>query len=331
MAAIRIKSLVLSMTMSLAGLTSASSAEKVVYQLGWVPGGSNAIEYVAKARGLFAAEGLDVDILSGNGGSDTLTRVAAGAADIGIVGIESVMGALAEQKLPVKVVFALYNKKPDSIHVPASSPVKAIADLKGRKLATASFSSSNVVWPIFAKRNGLDPASVELMKVDAAAVAPMMAAGQADALINWVTVAALDAAVMKEAGKGMRVIPWSDFGYEGYGQSLVVSENLLSKKPEVVKAFLRAFVKATAIAIADPRDAGNAIHEIVPEVDPVIASQEFAASIPLIQNEISKKDGLGAIEANRLKTTWDWVAQSRSLPQDAINPAALIDMTYLPK
>jgi NitT/TauT family transport system substrate-binding protein len=309
---------------------SPSSLEKVVFQLGWVPGGDNGIEYLALANGIFAEQRLDVTILSGNGSADTLTKVAAGAADFGLVGMESLMSAHAQSKeIPVKAVFGLYNKKPDDVEIPVGSSIKTIADLAGKKVAIGSFSSSNVVWPLFAKLNGLDPAKVELLKVDSGSLAPMLATGKVEAILNWVTVAPHDAAVMKAAGKDLTVIPWSKFGYEGYGQSIVASKSVLAKRPDVVKAFLRAYERAAAIAIKDPAAAGAAVHKIVPNVDPAVASQEFAASIPLISNEISEKEGIGALVPARLRATWEWVAKSQSLDINAIDPPTLVDMTYL--
>jgi NitT/TauT family transport system substrate-binding protein len=330
MGPLRYLSLVLTAALTFAGGSAAFAAEKVVFQLGWVPGGDNGIEYLALADGIFAQEGLDVTILSGNGSADTLTKVAAGAADLGLVGMENLMSAHAQNKeIPVKAIFGLYNKKPDDVEIPVGSPIKSVTDLAGKKVAIGSFSSSNVVWPLFAKLNGLDPAKVELLKVDSGSLAPMLATGKVDAILNWVTVAPHDAAVMKAAGKNLTIIPWSKFGYEGYGQSIVTSEAMLAKRPEVVKAFLRAYKKAAAIAIKDPAAAGAAVHKMVANVDPTVAAQEFAASIPLIANEISEKDGIGALVPARLKTTWEWVAKSQSLDINAIDPPMLVDMSYL--
>jgi NitT/TauT family transport system substrate-binding protein len=65
----------------------------------------------------------------------------------------------------------------------ACSPIKTIKDLAGRSLATATFSSSNALWPVIARANGLDPDSVKLLKVDNNALGPMLASGRVDATI----------------------------------------------------------------------------------------------------------------------------------------------------
>lgn len=326
----RVTGALFGLAIALSGAGSAGAAEKVVYQLGWVPGGSNAIEYLAVTGGFFAAEGLEVQILSGNGASDALTRVAAGTADIGAIGIEALMAAEAEGHVPARAVFSLYSKKPDSINTGADSGITRIADLAGKRIGTAAYSSSNVVWPVFARKNGLDPATIKVTQVDASALAPLMASGQVDAIINWITTAPLDAAVMEAAGRKMRVIPWSDYGYEGYSQSLVAGDSFLKARPGVARAFLRAIIKATDAAIADPAKAAEAIHQLVPEIDPAIAAQEFTASIPLIRNDVTAADGYGTFKPERLKATWGWVAESRNLKPDAINPETIVDTAFLP-
>jgi len=68
----------------------------------------------------------------------------------------------------------------------------------------------------------------------------------------------------------------------------------------------------------------------VPEIDAKKAAAEFRSSIPLIQNEVSAKDGIGVFEPVLLKTTWEWVAQSMNYPVDKLDPETLVDRRFLP-
>lgn len=328
---IRLRLAALAATLTLALGTAAGAAEPVIYQLGWVPGGTNAIEYYALAKGYFAAEGLDVTIRSGNGATDTLSKVAAGAADIGNVGLDAALAAAAEQKVPAKVIYALFTKNPGSIHVGAGSGITTLADLAGKKIALPAYSSTTVTWPLFARRNGLDPDRIDTVKVDASALAPMLASGQVDAIVNWVTVAPLDRAVMAAAGREMVVIPMSEHGLESYSAALAAGDTFLEQRPEVARAFLRALAKATPAAIADPDGAAAAIHALVPEVDAAIAAQEFRAAIPLIENEVTRAAGLGRFDPAQVAKTWDWVAQSQGFAPAALDPMSVIDMSFVPE
>jgi NitT/TauT family transport system substrate-binding protein len=134
-----------------------------------------------------------------------------------------------------------------------------------------------------------------------------------------------------ETGKTLKVIAWSDYGFDGYGLSVFASEKMLAERPETVKKFMRAYVKATALAIADPTAAATALKAMVPEVDVDVARAQFAASVPLMVNDISKKDGAGAFEKALLAKTWKWTAEAQNMPLDKLDLESAVDRSFLPK
>ena len=231
----------------------------------------------------------------------------------------------------VKALASIYTLQPDAIFTTEGSGISTLKDLAGKTVATATFSSSNVSWPLVLKANGIDPAKVDLLKADPGALAPMLAAGKVAATINWVTVAPAFVKPLAETGKKLKVIAWSDYGFDGYGLSVFASEKILTQRPETVKKFMRAYMKATAAAIADPMAAAKALKAMVPEVDVEVARAQFAASIPLIVNSISKKDGEGAFEKALLAKTWKWTAEAQNMPLDKIDPETAVDRSFLPK
>jgi len=195
----------------------AFAADKVVYQLDWLPSGEETFPYVAQKEGYFAAANLDVEIRIGRGTTDVLAKMSTGNAEFGSGGLGALMQAAAQGPIPVKAVLSIFNKQPDAIFTYEGSGIKTIKDLAGRTVATATFTSSNALWPVVADINGLDISKVKLIKTDPTATAAMVATGKADALINWVTSGGEIEAVLKEAGKKMVVLPWSEFGLDGYG------------------------------------------------------------------------------------------------------------------
>jgi len=309
----------------------AFAAEKVTFMIDWLPAGDKAVPYLGVQKGLFAAEGLDVTIQSGRGSSDVVTKLGTGAADLGTGGLAALLQARAENPVPVKAVMSIYTLQPDAIFTTEGSGISSLKDVAGKTIATATFSSSNVAWPLVLKANGIDPAKVDLLKADPGALAPMLAAGKVVATINWVTVAPAFAKPLAEVGKKLKVIQWSDYGFDGYGLSVFASEKMLKERPETVKKFMRAYLKATAMAIADPTAAATALKAMVPEVDVDVAREQFAASIPLMVNETSKKDGEGAFDKALLARTWKWTAEAQNMPLDKLDPEAAVDRSFLPK
>jgi NitT/TauT family transport system substrate-binding protein len=309
----------------------AVAAEKVVFMIDWLPAGDKAVPYLGVQDGLFAAEGLDVTIQSGRGSSDVVTKLGTGAADMGTGGLAALLQARAQTPVAVKAVASIYTLQPDAIFTIDGSGISSLKDVVGKTVATATFSSSNVVWPLVLKANEIDPAKVDLLKADPGALAPMLATGKVAATINWVTVAPAFAKPLSETGKKLKVIAWSDYGFDGYGLSVFASEKILTERPETVKKFMRAYMKATAKAIADPKAAAMALKAMVPEVDAEVARAQFAASVPLIVNAISKKDGEGAFDKALLAKTWKWTAEAQNMPLDKLDPEATVDRSFLPK
>lgn len=307
---------------------AALAADQVRWLNDWLPAGDKAVIYLGVEQGLFAAEDIEVNIGTARGGSDVVTKLATRSADFGTAGLASVLQAKAQGPVPVLAVAPIYNKQPDAIFTTEGAGIEKFTDIVGKTVATPTFSASNVVWPLLLERNGIDPDQVKLLKLDPGALAPMLATGKVDATINWVTVAPGFSRALDEADKTLKVIPWSDYGFEGYGLSLVASEAFLKDKPEVAKRFVKAYRKAQQMALENPAAAAAALKKAVPEIDEAMAVAQFEASIPLISNEISQAEGTARFAPERLQTTWEWVAKAQNLDMDALDPATAVDGSY---
>jgi NitT/TauT family transport system substrate-binding protein len=308
---------------------AARAAEKATVVLDWLPGGTKAVVYVAVAEGFFAREGLDVTIEHARGTTDALTKLAVGHAQFATGGMSSLYEAIAESKIPVKAVMSFFSKQPDALFVVKDSKIKTISDVVGATVGTTTFTSSNTLWPVFLAKNSIDPSTVKLMKFDPGAIAAMLATGRVDATINWVTQAVTFQDVLAQAGKELRIIPWSDFGLDGYGWSLFVSDTVAKQQPDMVRAFVRAMAKAVEFSIANPALAGRSVNAIAPAVAPDKATAEFKTTIALIKNEVSDKYGMGTFEPALLKKTWLWVAESQKYAPDRVEPEAAVDRSFV--
>ncbi|MEP1582429.1 MAG: hypothetical protein ABJK18_07790, partial [Marinobacter sp.] len=101
----------------------------------------------------------------------------------------------------------------------------------------------------------------------------------------------------------------------------------LSERPEVAKRFLRAFDKSLKFTSENPRKAAEALNSMVPEVDVDVATGQIGDTMKLVMNDVSDRDGLGALTEERVALTWSWVAQAEKLAGDALDPEIIIDRT----
>jgi len=151
-------------TAVVAGLTAQPSRAQQVSVSAAVIGVSVSIwpAIVAKEKGFFKEEGLDVDIFTAGSSARSLQQVAAGVANFGSSSMVDTVRAIdsgAELK-------AFTNSLAVGTHsVIAAKEVKSFADLKGKRVMTGGQGDiTNLWWKAAAKQNGLDPnKDVELL------------------------------------------------------------------------------------------------------------------------------------------------------------------------
>ena len=310
---------------------SAEAAEKLVYMNDWLPGGDKALPFYAVQKGLFAKAGLEVVVQTARGSSEGITRIGTRSADVGSGGLAALLQARAENKVPVKAVLSIFTMQPDAIFTVEGSGIHSLKDLEGKKVATATFTSSNVIWPLVLEKNGVAESKVTLIKVDPAALVPLLATGQVDATINWSTASPAFVVALGGVGKKLKIVPWSEYGFEGYGYSLFASERMIAERPDALRAFVKVFMEGMKMALADPRDVAAAMKAMFPEMDTALVEQQFRTIMPLINNPIMTAEGLGAFHKERLFKTWEWTAKAQHMPLDRIDPETAIDRSFIPK
>ena len=321
------------MAVALAGgclARAALAADKVTFQLDWLPGGDKSPVYLGVQKGFFEEENLEVTISVGRGSTDAITRIATGQADIGSADIAALMAARArDESVPVKAVYSIFNQAPHAFFALEKSGIRTLTDIVGKKVATSPFTSSNAFLPLVLKENGLPEDAVNLTKADPGALGPMLVNGGTDAIIAWVTNIPLFENQAAETGSTLVVVPWSSAGLELYSSSVVASERFLNERPEVAKRFLKAFDKSLRYVRDNPAEAAAALKAMVPEVDETVVEKQVGATMPLVFNTVTERDGLGALTQERVAMTWNWVSLAENLPADALDPESVVDRSLL--
>src|SRR5215210_4893270 len=132
----------------------AAAADKVVLMLNWYVYGEHAPFYYGKAKGIFAAEGIDLEIQEGRGSAATTQAVAAKTANFGYVDVPTMMRA-AVKGAPIVATGVLLQTSPMSAMGFVEKNIKKPEDIKGKTVAITPADSMTQIWPLFLKKTGL--------------------------------------------------------------------------------------------------------------------------------------------------------------------------------
>ena len=166
-----------------AALTSpARASDKLTLLLDWFVNPDHAPLIVAKNGGIFAAHGLDVELIAPADPSDPPKLVAAGKADVA-VSYQPQLHIQVGEGLPLRRFGTLVATPLNSLVVLRDGPVKTIADLKGRKVGFSVGGFEDALLRAMLEKHGLKLTDVTLVNVNFA-LSPALLSGQVDAVIG---------------------------------------------------------------------------------------------------------------------------------------------------
>lgn len=278
---------------------SAEKMEKVDFQLNWKITGNHAAYYVALENGWFEENGLDVNIIIGQGSGYTVQALDTGKADIGIADAPVAVSGRAKGA-EVKIVGILFDQHPNSMFFWKESGITKPQDLVGKTVAVPASDGHKVMWPAWAQQIGIDPDSVDFVNIEPAAKVGTLSNKQADVVFELYTSMPFFQKAMPADQVGN--ILWADHGFDIYAHSIIARDDVISDRPEVVQAFLDAAYRGWEFALNNPREAIEILNKYHPiNVDDYTKNLETASTF--FQTERYKTKGIGYIDPERIAAT----------------------------
>lgn len=163
----------------------ASAADRIPITIGWQPTMNGARFFLAEAQNLFDKEGLEVKLVRFNAGPPFFAAFQSGSIDIGFMGIQPAVTAIA-QGIPVKVV-AIENNAggAEALVARKDSGIKTLKDMRGKKIATRRGSSAHTALLSGLAAGGLSLSDIQLVDLDVSALMPAFEKGDIDAAWYW--------------------------------------------------------------------------------------------------------------------------------------------------
>jgi len=224
---------------------------------------------------IFEAEGIEVEVTSFRGDAQLQQALAAGSLDVGL-GSGPGLGFRAKGA-PAIGVAAMYGPPANlALVVPSGSPIRTIADLKGKRIGVTT-AGSLTDWLVreLSRQQGWGSDGIQIL-----------ALGQMQARLAAIQRGELDGMVieaatgyeLEEAGKARNFLLFGDIAKDFYTHVIFATDDLIEKRPDLLRRFLRGWFKTIAFMRAH-KDFVVASEARTIEVKPSIAAKIYDAQI----------------------------------------------------
>ena len=333
-----------SLAFVLAGIFLAAPAfaqpklDKFPFRLNWTLYGEHAAFFVARDKGFYAQEGLEVEIQEGSGSTTVSQLVANSTSPVAYVDAATMMRGVGAG-MPIRAVGVTLQQSPMAFiyRADAARPTK-IAEIKGSRIAITAGDASLAIFTAFMGKLGMKLEDVQMITVaNPAAKEQAVLAKQADALLGYF----MDQGPRMQLQSGVKM-GWTRL-YDMAGvttlSSAIIANNEWAKdakNQDALRRFLRASQRGWQYTFDNRAEAAEIFRKAAPVFTQEIALLEVDGTMTILRTERAKGKPLGWTAIEDWKDTQDLLSTFAKLsPQSDLNVyftnSYLSDAPYLPK
>ena len=250
----------------------------IVLPMGYIPNVQFAPMYVAIEKGFFAEEGIEIEF-DYSFETDGVALVGAGELQFVVASGEQVLLARS-QGLPVVYTFAWYQDFPVSVVAKSEAGVIIPQDLKGRRIGLPGLYGANYIGlRALLDAGKLTESDVTLDSVGFNQV-ELMLTGAQDVVVGYTANEPIQLRAQGIAVTELRVSDYVQLASNG----ILTSEKVIAENPELVRAFVGAFLRGVQYALANPNEAYALCEPHIPnfaDLDVDVQKQVLATSMEL--------------------------------------------------
>ncbi|MBD5785414.1 ABC transporter substrate-binding protein [Cellulosimicrobium terreum] len=296
---------------------------EVTVTLNWVPYGEHAPFYYGVEQGIFEDEGIDLTIQPGNGSGNTVQQVAQNNTDFGWADTPPLANAISAG-MPVRSVGVFLQTGPSSVEFFADQGISEPADLVGKTVGGTPGDAMYGTFPAWLEINGVDPADVTVVNVDAAGKIAALIEGKVDAIQGFYHDQA--PTIENQTDREVSALPFAEFGMNLLGTGLVANEKLIADDPELVEAMVRATSRSFLEASEDQEAAVAAMAEGAEQApDESVMAAQLEATVDLLDLDNAPAPGVNTEQ--QWTDTLTFLSENTDF-DGAVTPADYWDATF---
>lgn len=264
---------------------------------------------LAHHRGYYAKEGLNVTFQTGKGGVDVAKQIGAGNAPIG-GGLGDTPIIARAQGVPVKSVGLMGGRSLHQLFLMEGVGINDIKDLKGKTMTVISYQDTSyyVLLGILATA-GLTKNDVDIQAAGPVGVWQLAVSGKSVGFTGPIDFGL----AARNAGGKVRYIA-SDKYVQSMAQAVMASDEMIQKRPDLIRKLVKATLQGLADILKDPKSAVT---------DYIVAAPAFKgreayldqAFKEYIEYTYSGSKILGAMDPARLDTVQKYYVQQGIVPK----------------
>ena len=295
--------------------------EPVTYIAGFGLKGHDAWVITGIDRGHFARAGLSVVVKPGGGTLSNLALIASGRAQFATVDLAGLLLARDTRGGVFRVVSVTHQRSVSCVTTLMESGITRPSDLAGRKLGYFGSGVNYLMWPMYARRAGVDARKVAMVPISPPQLPAMLAIGKVDAIME--TTLGTTGVQAAAGGRQPITFPYSDYIGDLYGNVVITSTEFARRRPEVVRRFRSAAIAGVTDAIDHPEWAGAAWARQVKVGD----SARVAEAAMRAMSTVARADGtVGAVSEQRVMKVIA-LLQAEGLIRPGLTPDMVMDVS----
>lgn len=283
---------------------------KVTLMLDWVPNTNHTGLFVARDKGYFAAEGLEVEIIQ-PGEVFAEQAVASGVADFGVSFQEQVTLARADN-VPLVSIAAILQNNTSGFASRAALNVQSAAQFAGLKYGSFGSPFEAPTLKALMECAGGDFSQLQIVETGFSDPLALLGTEQIDVawiFYGWQGVQAEQKGIPLNY---QMLIDHTDCIPDYYTPILIASEKTIAERPAIVRAFIKAVARGYAFAIENSIEAGEVLLTAAPELDAKLVQASQAWLAPRYQAEAAR---WGEQKQSVWETYAAWMQAQGLLPQ----------------
>lgn len=262
------------------------AVQKLKVVLDWFPNPDHAPLIIAKAKGFFQAEGLDVALIAPADANDPPKWVAAGLADVGITYQPQYMEQV-DHGLPLIAFGSLIDKPLNCLVTLKDSGINSIKDLKGKKIGSVSGDLSSTMLQIMLQKHGLKESDVQTVNVRYG-LTPALLAQKVDAVTGMMRN--FEVPQLEKLGHPALTFFPEDHGIPNYSELIFITKLKNKSDPRLAK-FLQAIKQAIDYIDRHSEETWRIFAKLYPENNNDFNHAAWHATMPYFAEEPANFNG----------------------------------------